>query len=897
MAFEAVPSPEDPTEARVARPPAWARYATALLAVLVAWFARRALSHVIGPTALPFIFFFPAVAVAGWWGGFGPGLLAIVLSSVLANWSFIRPTGSLTLSTFDVAAALAFAFSAAFILAAIEAMHRARARLHREVEQRRSAEAEMVRALELSDTTLASIGDGVIVTDAEGRIVSMNREAEGLTEWASSEAVGRPLEEVFRILREHDRRPADNPVARALREGRIANLANHTLLVSRNGREIPIEDSAAPIRRGDGPVQGAVLVFRDATVERRAHEASVRLAAIVESSGDAILTKTLDGTIRTWNRGAERLFGYKADEIIGRSITTLIPSERLQEEPEIIERLKSGQQYERLETVRLTKGGRRIIVSLSVSPLRDAEGEVVGASKIVHDVTDVVAAREELAREKELLATTLASIGDGVIVTDAQGCVTFLNPEAERLTGWTLDDARGEALPDVFRIVGETTREAVKNPVDEVLRRNAVVGLANHTILIARDGSERAIDDSAAPIRVNGALSGVVLVFRDVSERRRADAILREEDRRKDEFLAILSHELRNPIAPIGMAVDLMRKKGPGDPELRELWDIIERQTNQLARLLDDLLDVSRIVSGKIVLRPEQVSLGLAVSSAVEAVRPAVRARGHKLTVELPPEPVYVEGDLARLAQVFTNILHNAVRYTDPGGKISISIEREGSDALVRVRDSGIGLTVDQMSRIFQMFAQANRLTDGIQQGLGVGLALSRKLVELHRGRIEVKSGGVGRGSEFVVRLPVTIRVEPESPTALAAAGPTVASPGLRILIADDNADSVTTLSWSLEHSGHEVRTASDGIAAVQVAREFRPQLALLDIGMPRLNGYDAAREIRKMLGDEVTLVAVTGWGQEEDKRRAREAGFDRHVTKPIDIETLDRMVARPTRD
>jgi CheY-like chemotaxis protein len=178
-----------------------------------------------------------------------------------------------------------------------------------------------------------------------------------------------------------------------------------------------------------------------------------------------------------------------------------------------------------------------------------------------------------------------------------------------------------------------------------------------------------------------------------------------------------------------------------------------------------------------------------------------------------------------------------------------------------------------------------------------VGLALSRKLVELHRGRIEVKSGGVGRGSEFVVRLPVTIRVEPESPTDLAATRPTVASPGLRILIADDNADSVTTLSWSLEHSGHEVRTASDGIAAVQVAREFRPQLALLDIGMPRLNGYDAAREIRKMLGDEVTLVAVTGWGQEEDKRRAREAGFDRHVTKPIDIETLDRMVARPTRD
>ena len=891
MAFEPFQPSDEPAETRMAKPPLWARYSGAIATVLLAWFARQALTQVIGPTALPFIFFFPAVAVAAWWGGLGPGLLALALSSVLANWSFMRPTWSLSLSTFDLAAEMAFSASCAFILVAIELMHRSRARLDGEVEKRRRAEAETAQALERTATTLASIGDGVIVTDPEGRIVSMNREAERLTEWASSDAVGLPIGDVFRIIREQDRRPVENPVEQTLREGRVVNLANHTLLLSRNGREIPIEDSAAPIRKGDEPIQGAILVFRDATLQRRAHEASARLAAIVEFSGDAILTKTLDGTIRTWNRGAERLFGYKSEEIIGRSITTLIPPERLNEEPEIIDRLKSGQPYERLETVRLAKGGRRIIVSLSVSPLRDADGEVVGASKIVHDVTEVVAAREALAREKELLATTLSSIGDGVVVTDAEGRVTFLNPEAERLTGWSLDDARGEALPDVFRIVGETTRKPVKNPVDEVLRRNAVVGLANHTILIARDGSERAIDDSAAPIRVNGVLSGVVLVFRDVTDRRRVDAILREEDRRKDEFLAILSHELRNPIAPIGMAVDLMRKKGPADGELRELRDIIERQTNQLARLLDDLLDVSRIVSGKIVLRPEWVSLGLAVSSAVEAVRPAVRARGHHLSVELPPEPVHVEGDLARLAQVFTNLLHNAVKYTDPGGQISISLEREGGDALVRVRDNGIGLTVDQMSRIFEMFAQGNRLTDGIQQGLGVGLALSRKLVQLHGGRIEVKSGGIGRGSEFLVRLPVSMRVERESAPHNSLPMPSAASPGLRILIADDNADSVTTLSWSLEHSGHEVRTASDGITAVEVAREFRPQLALLDIGMPRLNGYEAARQIRQELGDEVTLVAVTGWGQEEDKRLAREAGFDRHITKPIDIETLDRMV------
>ncbi|MGH7972970.1 MAG: PAS domain-containing protein, partial [Limisphaerales bacterium] len=278
---------------------------------------------------------------------------------------------------------------------------------------------------------------------------------------------------------------------------------------------------------------GVVLVFRDVTEQRRAHEASVRLAAVIEHSGEVIVTKNLDGIIQTWNASGERLFGYRAEEIIGKSVTILFPPERLKEEDHILGNLRQGKTVERLETIRVAKDGRRIPVAVSVSPLRNSEGELTGASKVIHDITDLVAAREALIREKELLATTLASIGDAVVVTDAYGHVTFLNEEAERLTQWKAADATGRSLPEVFHIVNEQTRQAVENPVEKVLRLGSVVGLANHTVLIRRDGSELPIDDSGAPIRVaDGPLFGVVLVFRDFTERKRLEQTLRENAER-----------------------------------------------------------------------------------------------------------------------------------------------------------------------------------------------------------------------------------------------------------------------------------------------------------------------------------------------------------------------------
>jgi PAS domain S-box-containing protein len=997
------------------------RHGIAVACVLAALGGRLALTGFVGPTALPFLFFFPAVMAAAWYGGLAAGALAILLSAAFAKWFFLEPLHSLLpRGGFDVVALLGFVLSSGIIMASVEAARRARSRLTREARERAHTEAEIANAYEQLATTMASIGDGVIVTDSQGRVTSINGEAERLTGWTNEQGTGRPLAEVFRIINEESRQTVESPVDRVLREGRVVALANHTLLVTRDGRETPIDDSAAPVRRPGGPILGVVLVFRDATEQRSAYEARSRLAAIVEFSGDAIFTKNLSGIIQSWNQGAERLFGYRAEEIVGQPITILIPPELQKEETEILARLRSGHPVERLETVRIAKGGRRLRVSLSVSPLRDSEGRVIGASKIVHDISEVAAARDALAREKELLATTLASIGDAVVVTGADGRITFLNAEAERLTGWTDADARGLELPAVFRIVNEQTRETVENPVEKVLRLGSVVGLANHTVLIAKDGSECPIDDSAAPIRMpEDDIVGVVLVFRDVTERKQVETALRESegrfrlmadaapvliwvagtdrqftwfnrgwldfvgrpmereigsgwadsihpddherciqtyamafdarepfrkicrlrrhdgeyrwlldhgvplydaggaftgyigscvditeniraeqarqaaDRRKDEFLAILSHELRNPLAPIRMAVGLLRQIGPPEPELQELRHIIERQTSQLGRLLDDLLDVGRIASGKIVLRKERISLGLAIASAVESVRPAVHSRGHELAMTLPSDPIFLDGDLGRLAQVFTNLLHNAAKFTESGGRISLRVEREGSDAVVRVRDTGIGIARENLGRVFEMYTQIDESPERGQGGLGVGLALSRTLIEMHGGQIEARSEGPGRGSEFTVRLPIVVAPEPEpSPVPL---GPTsLPSPtGFRILIADDNADSAMLLAWALRRAGHDVRIANDGITAVETATSFRPKLAILDIGMPGLSGYEAASRIRSRLGAEIVLVAVTGWGQEDDKRRAAEAGFDHHLTKPVDLASIEQVVSQ----
>ncbi len=376
-------------------------------------------------------------------------------------------------------------------------------------------------------------------------------------------------------------------------------------------------------------------------------------------------------------------------------------------------------------------------------------------------------------------------------------------------------------------------------------------------------------------------------------ERLRLVEQLREKDRRKDDFLATLAHELRNPLAPVRNAAQIIKLRGSSDPDIQNARDIIERQMGHLTRLVDDLLDVSRITRGKITIQRERLGLGVILTNAMEASRPVVEASGHELTISLPQEPLFLEGDLTRLVQVFGNILVNAAKYTDRDGQIWLTARREGSDVVVSVKDTGIGIPLDHLPRVFEMFSQVDSALERTQGGLGIGLSLVKGLVDMHGGSVEAKSDGLGKGSEFLVRLPLLVE-SPKGHSALASEN--VAIPGStrrRVLVADDNVDSAESLAMLLSLMGHEVAVAHDGSAAVELAAQYQPEVILLDIGMPKLNGYEVARQIRdQRWSTSVVLVALTGWGQEDDKRKAVEAGFDHHFTKPLAPGTLEMLFA-----
>jgi PAS domain S-box-containing protein len=367
---------------------------------------------------------------------------------------------------------------------------------------------------------------------------------------------------------------------------------------------------------------------------------------------------------------------------------------------------------------------------------------------------------------------------------------------------------------------------------------------------------------------------------------------LRDADQRKDEFLATLAHELRNPLAPIRNGLQVLRLAGGGSETADRARSMMERQLAHMVRLVDDLLDVSRITRNKLELRKERVALATVVHSAVDTSRPLIEEFGHTFSVTLPPTPVYLDADPVRLAQVFSNLLNNAAKYTPPGGKLTLTAETRGAEAIVCVRDNGLGIPVAAQPRIFEMFSQLDRNVERAQGGLGIGLTLVRRLVEMHGGAVGVKSEGPGTGSEFTVRIPVLKEAEP-GPSGGESQSAEVAGPKRRVLVVDYNRDAAETLGMMLTLMGNDVRTASDGLAAVEAARDFRPDMILLDIGLPKLNGYDACRRIRQEPWSKgMVIVALTGWGQEEDRRRSLEAGFDHHLVKPIEVMTLEKLLA-----
>ena len=1225
----------------------------------------------------------------------------------------------------------------------------------RDITDSRIAQEALRKQSEWLSVTLASIGDAVVTTDTEGRVVFLNGIAQTLTGWSQQEAQGRQLAEVFQIIDEESRQPIEVPAALALKEGSVVGLASHTILVARNGTKTPIDDSAAPIRDDKGQTHGAVLVFRDiaerrkaevallqsegelseffenatvglhwvgpdgtvlrinrtelemlgytreeyvgrhiaefhadseviADILRRLHageelhdyearmrckdgsirhvllncnvrwedgkfihircftrdvtdrrqveETQARFAAIVETSQDAIISTTMDGTILSWNAGAEQLFGYLADEAIGMPVVILHPPDRQDEEQLIMARLRRGERVEPYETVRVSKDGQPIDVSLSVSPVLDSAGRVVAGSKIARDIrankraerrltmqNGVTRALAESATLNEVSAKILRAIcehlgwevgaiwyvdqhdallrcsevwhlpsvqvpqfeatcrgltfqagiglpgrvwlknaaawipdvakddnfprapianreglhgafGFPIVLNDeVLGVFEFFSHEIRQpdkgllqmmtaigsQIGQFIERKRAEeALRDSeqrFRLMAETIPsmlwtaapdgnityanerwfeycgltpgqnaegwpELVLHPDDyqrcveawtralqegteyEIEVRNrrydgayrwfvtqavplrdhsgsivqwfgtttdiddrkhaeqtsrfladasaTLAELADYESMLQRvaslavpafadwcavdmlepNGSIRrlavthtdpvklnlshelfrryppqpsdthgvmnvlrtgepewlaAIPDSVldamahdlehlrlirelgmksyicAPLRARTRTLGVLSFVTTESGRvydetdlagaqdladRAAIAIenanllaaLKEGDRRKDEFLAMLAHELRNPLAPIRNAVQILRGVGSPVPELRWAAEVIDRQSHQMTKLVDDLLDVSRITKGKIELRKERVELAVLVNTAVEACRPLIQKLGHELIVTVPPQPIHLIADPTRLSQVLLNLLNNAAKYTDQAGRIWVTAEQHNNHVMIRVEDTGIGIPEEMLPRVFEMFTQVDRSLERTEGGLGIGLTLVKRLVEMHGGTVEARSDGPGKGSQFVVSLPFAEEFTDQRTQEPIRDRESLVTPVTRrILVVDDNWDAAESLVMLLRMMGNEVHTAQDGLEAVEIAAAVRPEVVLLDIGLPRLNGYEAARQIREQVGGaEMVLVALTGWGQEEDRRRSKEAGFDHHLTKPVDFDTLQELIA-----
>lgn len=935
-----------------------------------------------------------------------------------------------------------------------------------EVRRRRLAEERQRRQSELLRVTLASIGDAVITTDSAGRVTFINPVAEMLTGWALSDAQGRLLQEVFQIVNENTRLPVEDPVAKVLREGMTVGLANHTLLISQDGTERPIDDSASPIRDTDGRLEGVVLVFRDVSdqkaAQRAVQEQAGILTSILAASVDHIYVIDRDGRYRFVSTGGARVLGMKPAEMIGKNWQELgLPTEIM--EPFDAQRmhvLRTGVAAVN-ETSFAAPGGERRYFEYMITPIAADANQPEMVVVVSRDTTE--RQRTEAARHESERRLRLALEAGQMGTWSWDLCSGQLrgSPQLEAMHGLprgsfpkTFDDFQQAIHPDdrdpvlaaieqailtgkehhseyrlvlpsgdirwvesratVFRdsaqqplqMIGvcvETTRrkrteqdlrflaeasQSLSTLVDfastlqriaslavphfadwcsvclpdetGMLQQLAVVHVDPEKVRLAEEARRRWPPDPAAaggiyqafhtgksvlvqetsesvlrqaikdeehlqllsqlgvksymcvPLQVRGKTIGVInfvsaesgrryneadLVLAEdlarraaiASENAQLYASLREEARRKDEFLAMLAHELRNPLAPIRSGLDVLNIMGVD----RDILGTIQRQVEHMVRLVDDLLDVSRIMRGRIELRYELAELEAIVQRAIDTVRPLVERHCQRLTVVLPSDPVRFEADSVRMAQVIGNLLNNASKYTPEGGQIELHAEVQKDQLTIIVRDSGIGISPEVLPQIFELFTQDKRSIDRSQGGLGIGLTVVRRLVEMHGGSVVAHSDGAGRGSQFTVRLPIhgTLAATVQDVPTINSRGN--AAPAVKILVVDDNVPAAEMLCRLLQKLGpHQVFLAHDGVAALAAAKQHLPQLILLDIGLPRLDGYEVARRLRQdRRFDQVKVVAVTGYGTLSDRRKSFSAGFDEHLVKPLAISALQQVL------
>ncbi len=846
---------------------------------------------------------------------------------------------------------------------------------------------------------------GIVLTDTDGRMVDVNPAYAAMLGRERTELIGRTSVELGIIM-----------------DPGVRQRAIDTILGHGSARDIEME-----LRRSDGSsfwarsnanivTMGAqrfiLSIIEDITLRRQAAEAKRNLAAVVESSDDAILTRDLDGVITSWNKSAERIFGHTAREIIGQRTHVLYPPGSAEEEERLLKHVRRGVRVDHYETVRLRKDGTPVQVAITLSPLRNDEGVIVGASKVIRDITETKHVREAIRASEQRFHLLADNVVQLVWMAEADGTGVWFNRRWHEFTGLTDEqlriDARSLHHPDhyervttalhasaeraepwedrfplkakdgtwhwfmatampvrdaqgtVVRWFGTLTDITREHEAQEIIQRSeerfrmladnmsqmAYVADAQGTVIwlnrrwIDYTGLDVADMDNGGWDRVVAPEHRQVMrrtfaearqhgttweqVFRlrsvtgeyrwflsrsvpitddqgrverwfgtntDITAQKQAEEALEETALHKDHFLATLAHELRNPLAPLRSGLQLM-ELDPDDPVTMEsIRAMMVRQLDHLVRLVDDLMDLSRISRGKIQLVSEQVDLATVLATAIESSRPLIDRKGHDLNITATTGPVMVQGDPARLTQVVANLLNNAAKYTPDGGRIEVALDRLDGQARITVKDNGIGIDPEALPHVFDMFAQVSSTRqDGHDGGLGIGLHIVQRIMHLHGGRIEGRSQGHGKGSEFTMSLPLAATPEPV-PHSAPAPVPQGTTP-CRVLVVDDNQDAAFSMSILLRKMGHTVEVAHDGLQAVERVRSFRPQVVLMDIGMPNMNGYEACTAIRATEeGRGIRIIALSGWGQEEDRRKSAEAGFDQHVVKPIDRSILMRLM------
>jgi len=760
-----------------------------------------------------------------------------------------------------------------------------------EITERKRAEAEAQGVSVLLDTLLQTAPIGFCFLDRDLRFVRINERLAEINGVPAEAHLGRHASEIVPTLVE----TFQAVTARILATGEAE--LNHEF-----SGETPAapgvtrfwNESWYPVRDGAGEVMGFGGIVEDITERKRAEDALRKsqqfTRSVLENLFAFVGVMTADGTLTYANRAPMEAAGIPASEVLGKKFWDChwwnYSPEIQAQLREACERAAGGAIVRYDVPVRMA-GDTRVWIDFQVAPLRDTEGRVTHLIPTAMDIA-VRRAAEEKLRDSEARFRALTTASSEVLFSMSadwsemrplDGRSFLASAEAGSRT-WLRDYNHPEDLSKIMARVRESIRTKSIFELEHRRRRlDGTWGWAFSRAVPILDAHGEITDWF-------GTASDVTLRKTVEIQSRQLAAELSDADRRKDEFLATLAHELRNPLAPIRNGLQLMKMPGVSAAAAEQIRSMMERQITHMVRLIDDLMDVSRITRGKLLLRTEHVALAVVVNTAVEASRPLVEQMGQELSVTLPQQALTVNADLTRLAQVFLNLLNNAAKYSRPGGHIHLHVEGQGSEVVVSVKDTGIGIAAEQLPHIFEMFAQVDRSLDTSRSGLGVGLALVKRLVEMHGGRVGARSEGLGTGSEFVVRLPLIVEVS-EVPESGAATERAVRS-SLRIMVVDDNRDGADSLAELLTMMGNHTRTAYDGQSGVDAVGEFRPDVILLDIGMPKLNGYEACRRIREQAGGEsVVLIALTGWGQDDDRRRSHSAGFDHHMVKPVDPVTL----------